>query len=161
MPHTPTLEVEIEASYLENAEAFEAARQEAYAADESERSGRLRLLGNSAKVAGGLALYDVAMEKLTHVERATELHDAAINRFEEMSERIASTETRRKHTETTYRLSIDPSGEITGISKIEPVKEDKKLTQRSQRIADQTGYGPKMNGSSFRTSSVDAHRRRG
>lgn len=159
MPQTLPYEVEIDARQFEDVEQFEAARQEAYASDKTERGERLQDLVESAKVAGGLAVYDVAMEALTSPDAAESAHDAAMKRFDKISEKIATTETHRKHDGLTYRITIDPSGEVTGVNKIEPIEEDKKLTARSKQVSKNTGWGPKMNSSSFRGSIVDPSRR--
>lgn len=161
MPHTPLLEVEIEASSLADFEQFEAARQEAYD-DPEHRNERLQTLVETAQLAGGVAVYEAVLDTLTQpADEAEAIKSDALSRFESISDKVATTNTHRKHDALTYRISIDDEGDVRAVSKIEPIKEDKKLTQRSQKIADQTGYGPKMNDSSFKISSVDAHRRRG
>ena len=58
------------------------------------------------------------------------------------------------------KITVDTeAGQITEAQTVRRLKLDGKATTRAQIISDQTGYGPRQNGSSFRTDSVDPTKR--
>lgn len=151
-------EVEIAADQIANKDQFEAARREAYGLKGDERLAHLGRLVSSTTLEGDLPLYDVVLEKLTHNPDADQQLDEAERRFEEVSDRVASLETSRKHTGLTYRIALNARGDVEGVSRIESVPVDKKAEGRAKQNAKKIGWGPKQNGSSFRGNVVDPDR---
>lgn len=58
------------------------------------------------------------------------------------------------------KITVDTeAGQVTEAQTVRRLPVDRRATARSKSISDRTGYGPKQNGSSFKTNSIDPTRR--
>lgn len=151
MAESQTYKLEIDATQLADAQAFEDARKEAYAAGD-ERVARLGELVSTTTIDGS-SIGDLLLEKLTRPDAQEEL-DAAEAHLDAVTDRIA-----RKH--NGFQFEFDEAGVVQAISRIDAVKTDKRAENRAMEMAQRMPSGPKKNGSSFRSNIVDPGRIRG
>ena len=129
--------VELSVKDIADVEKFETARGEIYKSTQtgdSERMNRLTELAGSMAVNRGdgdsdepVSIQDRVLDILTSGEPVVGSHDAM-----------------------KYRISVDPQGNVTEISRVLSLPEDTLATDRARRRTAKVPWGPKQNHSSFK-----------
>ncbi|OGL26166.1 hypothetical protein A3E49_01090 [Candidatus Saccharibacteria bacterium RIFCSPHIGHO2_12_FULL_49_19] len=129
--------VELSVRDIADAKEFEKARGEIYKSTQtgdSERMHRLTELAGSMAVNRGngdsdepVSIQDRVLDILTSGEPVVGSHDAM-----------------------KYRISVDPQGNVTEISRVLSLPEDTLATDRARRRTAKVPWGPKQNHSSFK-----------